>query len=84
MSWLRRLRRLRCLLRICRLLPPLLRHGAFRLRDKVEDLIGRARFIDPANSCVCASAVRPRRTISGQIKKCWRADDVSRGTIVRA
>jgi hypothetical protein len=43
MSRLRRLRRLRCLLRICRLLPPLLRRGTFRLHDNVEDLIGRAR-----------------------------------------
>ena len=43
MPRLRRLRRLRCLLRVRRILPPLLRRGAFRLHDEVEDFIGRAR-----------------------------------------
>jgi hypothetical protein len=43
MPWLRRLRRLRCVLCVRRILPPLLRRGAFRLHDKFEDLIGRAR-----------------------------------------
>jgi hypothetical protein len=65
-----RLRRLRWLLRIDRLLPPLL-SGAARLHDTGDDLIGRARFIDPANSCVgMFLSARPRQTISAPIKKC--------------